>query len=270
MKILALLTGTECTPACLDAAITAAVADPRARIAALHITIEPDSLIATDDEVALQRLREPHEGSAQARAEAARRAFVAWNLGLDDRAPRVEWHECMTGGVLDHTGDADLIVLARGQDLDSLDARAAALHDSGKPVLLVPADWHRPAGGFRHVAVGLSDSAVARGAITEALPWLKAAEQVTALRIGKPGDPAITMMAELRDLGLDPTLHVAPPSSDAVGTQIAQEAAALGADLLVAGAYRHGRLTEWLLGGTTRHLIAASSIALLLAHQRPA
>ncbi|MDE1917226.1 MAG: universal stress protein [Sphingomonadales bacterium] len=51
-----------------------------------------------------------------------------------------------------------------------------------------------------------------------------------------------------------------------LGEQIASEAQALGADLIVAGAYRHGEIIEWLAGGTTRHLLAAAKLPLLLAH----
>ena len=40
----------------------------------------------------------------------------------------------------------------------------------------------------------------------------------------------------------------------------------MGADLLVAGAYRHSQIVEWLLGGTTRHLLAAADLPILLAH----
>ena len=38
------------------------------------------------------------------------------------------------------------------------------------------------------------------------------------------------------------------------------------ADLLVAGAYGHARMREWLLGGTTRDLLLDAAVPLLLAH----
>jgi len=45
-----------------------------------------------------------------------------------------------------------------------------------------------------------------------------------------------------------------------------EEAKAIGAHMLVAGAYRHGQLLEWLMGGTTRHMLAAAELPLFLAH----
>ena len=38
------------------------------------------------------------------------------------------------------------------------------------------------------------------------------------------------------------------------------------ADLLVAGAYGHGRLREWAFGGVTRDLLAYAPICCLMSH----
>jgi nucleotide-binding universal stress UspA family protein len=43
-------------------------------------------------------------------------------------------------------------------------------------------------------------------------------------------------------------------------------AKAEGADLIVAGAYGHSRLGEWVFGGVTRDLLASSPVCCLLAH----
>jgi nucleotide-binding universal stress UspA family protein len=34
----------------------------------------------------------------------------------------------------------------------------------------------------------------------------------------------------------------------------------------VTGAYRHNQIIEWFMGGTTRHILAAADIPLLMAH----
>jgi nucleotide-binding universal stress UspA family protein len=39
-----------------------------------------------------------------------------------------------------------------------------------------------------------------------------------------------------------------------------------GADLLVAGAYGHSRLGEWMFGGMTRDLLATSPFCCLMSH----
>jgi nucleotide-binding universal stress UspA family protein len=43
-------------------------------------------------------------------------------------------------------------------------------------------------------------------------------------------------------------------------------AAALGADMIVAGAYHHSRLRETLLGGVSRDLLDRMTIAVLMSH----
>jgi nucleotide-binding universal stress UspA family protein len=37
-------------------------------------------------------------------------------------------------------------------------------------------------------------------------------------------------------------------------------------DLIVAGAYGHSRLGEWIFGGVTRDLLAASPVCCLFSH----
>jgi nucleotide-binding universal stress UspA family protein len=39
-----------------------------------------------------------------------------------------------------------------------------------------------------------------------------------------------------------------------------------GADLLVAGAYGHSRLGEWIFGGMTREILASCPVCCLMSH----
>ena len=71
MKLLAILVGAKSTPACLDAARTAAHSLPHAEIAALHVVVDPETMIAASEEIELQRLRAGKEGSARQRADAS-------------------------------------------------------------------------------------------------------------------------------------------------------------------------------------------------------
>jgi nucleotide-binding universal stress UspA family protein len=52
------------------------------------------------------------------------------------------------------------------------------------------------------------------------------------------------------------------PDGDA-GEALLAHAAALGADLLVMGAYGHARLRELVFGGATRHVLRAASLPVL-------
>jgi nucleotide-binding universal stress UspA family protein len=53
---------------------------------------------------------------------------------------------------------------------------------------------------------------------------------------------------------------------DAVADELLRAANAEEADLIVAGAYGHNRMREWMLGGVTRNLLERSPICCLLAH----
>ena len=50
------------------------------------------------------------------------------------------------------------------------------------------------------------------------------------------------------------------------GEAILSETAALGADLLVKGAYTHGRFRQLIFGGATRHIIHHAELPVLMAH----
>jgi len=52
----------------------------------------------------------------------------------------------------------------------------------------------------------------------------------------------------------------------ALGMALVDGAREFGSDLIVAGAYGHARLGEWVLGGVTRHLLDASPLPVLFSH----
>ena len=269
MRILAVITDARSVRPCLDAAVMAARIDPYSHIEGLHVVVDPDRLVAVSEEVQIQRLREATEGTARDRAKAVEAEFLRWNVGADEGTPRITW-EAPVGAeeesVVRAAHDADLIVLVRGHDMDSGDACHAAIREAAKPLLLVPPTWQPRSTGFAHVAVALGDTPVAADAIDAALPWLRAAARVTALRIGRQDDPALALADRVRAVGIAVAMRVVPPDGEDRGSQIVHEARDIGADLLVAGAYRHGPLLEWLLGGTTRHMLGNAELPLFLVH----
>jgi nucleotide-binding universal stress UspA family protein len=269
MKIIAIITEAATAHACLDAALMAARINGQAKVEALHVVVDPERLVSSSEEVQIQRLREVKEGTAHDKSLAAQAAFAAWNTGKTENMQRIEWKQ-LTGAeeetIVQQSSDADLLVLTQGRDLDSGDAQHAAIRESGKPLLLVPADWTPRSTSFAHIAVALSDTPVTDQVIEGAMPWLRAADKVTGVRIGTEQDPVLIVVDRLREAGIAIEVQVFPPAGDDLGAQIVREAKATGADLLVAGAYRHNQLIEWLMGGTTRHMLAATELPLFLAH----
>lgn len=272
MKILAILVGAETTPACLDAAKLAATALNDPEIEALHVVVDPDKLIAASEEVDFQRLRERDEGTAQQRAEATRAAFDEWQNEAGTTGARITWRAVVGAEeemVNREAGAADLLVLILSPEhgLDSGDALHTAIFRSEKPVLVVPHNWRSAKrSAFAHVVVGLSDSSTSQHAIEGAGPWLRTATKVTAIRIGEESEKGLGWTRLLSELGTPPELCVIAKEGPDLGAQIVAEARKIDADLLVTGAYRHSEIIEWLAGGTTRHLLAAADMPLLLSH----
>ncbi|WP_454887890.1 universal stress protein [Sphingomonas oryzagri] len=270
MKILVVITQAETAFACLDAAVAAGAALPGATIEVLPTIVSAEDIIAAAPIEQFAPRSDPRDSSAGRRAAACQDAFLAWRRTFAGDSPRVEWknlgdHEDLS--VRGEAEDASLVVMARGENMDAGDGVHVALFEARTPLLIVPGEWRpRDAHGFRHVAVGVAYDASESAAVTAAQPWLRAAGRVTAIRIE---EQLVTAPPDGEELGknLRVEWHVVTRRSDLeLGSQIAKEASALGADLLVCGAYGHNSLVEWLRGSTTRDLLGASDVALLLAH----
>lgn len=205
IKILSVIVGADSTATCLNAAVLAAQSVGDCTIEALNVVVDPGLLVAASEEVDMQRLREHWEGTASERSAACHTAFVAWTAGAAQDAPPVAWRTIVGDEqvvVTQEANNADLlVVIAHERNMDGGDALHAALFDSQKPVLIVPVSWKpQPGQSFSRVAAGLSDSDAARRAIEAATPWLEGATDVTAIRIGDAGDPALKLPLMI-DLG---------------------------------------------------------------------
>lgn len=112
----------------------------------------------------------------------------------------------------------------------------------------------------------------ARAART-ALPFLRTAREVvvaifdpvaTPLRDGR--NPGTDIARWLTHHGCKVDVQQLPSGGIEIGDAIRNQASTLECDLVVMGAYQRSRLREMILGGTTRTMMAQSSLAVLLAH----
>lgn len=271
VRLLAVIAEAATARACLDAATAAGHAIHDASIEALHVVVDPDHLITAPEEIAIQHLRDRHEGTARDREAATHAAYEAWVAAHPDTDIPLRWKERLGSEEENVEREArifDVLVLPRPTNMDGGDALHAAFHRIRHPFFLVPAKWRRePGESFaEHIVVAWNDTEPCRKALLGALPWLRAAREVTLLLIAENRDLAGST-EELLDLEHIPyrVLHV-PRGGESLGDQIVAEARKLGADLLVMGAYRHNEFIEWLLGGTTRHVLAHCDLPLFLAH----
>lgn len=262
--ILVVLSVPEAAAACLHAAAQAARALPDAPIEVLHVHPDPAGAIMLTEEVLPEAQRAAIERQEAKTAAALRATFDAWRVN----APTAVWQQVRgnpANELLRRAAGAALVVLARpGTHPHHLDRAAfdAAVFQSGKPVLAVPPGW---SGMFHdHLAVGWRDTATTHRAIEAVRPWLAAATRITVLEVGD-GPPAssIPPLAGL-SVAIDHRAIRADGMSDAEALLAA--AAAAGADGLVMGAYRRGRLLEWVLGGVTEHVLRCAELPVLLRH----
>ncbi len=163
-------------------------------------------------------------------------------------------------------GDGTVVVLAASGPRSSHHSRAlmhAALFADRHPVLAVPAGAGAEFG--RVVAIAWRQDESAERAVAAALPILRRAAQVHVLCALARDEKMPDLPGPLVRSAIAAKLHRLAMADDA-GETLLRGAAALGADLLVMGAYTHGEWREALLGGVTRTLLATAPMPLLLRH----
>ncbi len=164
----------------------------------------------------------------------------------------------------------DLVVLGRpGREPQNprMAPLEAALFESGKPVLIVPKAV--PRSFARKVLVAWNGSTEQAHTNAFALPILKLADEVTVLCVegGTIPGPSVEQAAQhLRRNGVKAEALTVKPGARTPGEVILDQAAALGCDLLVKGAFTQSRLRQMMFGGATRHILAHAALPVLMAH----
>jgi nucleotide-binding universal stress UspA family protein len=139
---------------------------------------------------------------------------------------------------------------------------------AGRPVLAVPADVSHLAAD--RVVVGWKDTREARRAVLDALPLLERASEVTVAVVAEKSDSAAfhsaaDVVGYLRRHQVK-AADVLVEADGSAGDRLIALAKERGADLIVAGAYGHSRVREWIFGGVTRDLLTKSPICCLMAN----
>jgi nucleotide-binding universal stress UspA family protein len=158
------------------------------------------------------------------------------------------------GSVFDHTrqvGITDLVMQA------------------GRPVLIVPEG--RDSLNLDHVLIGWKETRECRRAIADSLPLLKLAGRISLVEIA-PEAELPRAKEQLGDVAAWLSSHgiraqpEALPAAGSDSQQLANLAHERSAGLIVAGAYGHSRLREWVLGGVTGDFLLNPHCCVLLSH----
>ena len=156
------------------------------------------------------------------------------------------------------------------QDVYSAFDPGEVLLNAGRPVLVVPDDLS--ACGGQRILVAWKDTREARHAVQGALAFLKAAENISLVEIAENVVERAAQQ-QLEDVerylarhGVKVSKKVVEEPKGSVSDQLMSVAKSEGADLIVAGAYGHSRLGEWIFGGVTHGLLKKSDICCFLAN----
>jgi nucleotide-binding universal stress UspA family protein len=211
------------------------------------------------------------EASASDLAEDIEREFEAqlglhqltggWMLSNDD----------LSRNLIEEIRYTDLAVLGLGPpDARDFDAQGFPIAEivvaCGRPVLGIPVSQLslRP---FTKVLIAWDGSREATRALHDAIPLIQGAKEVSVITIGADAHGmAQRAVDHLLRHDVKASVATAAVSFFEVGPELLQQAAMLEVDLMVAGAYGHAKLTEDLLGGSSRSLLHQMLVPVLLSH----
>ncbi|MHC2017701.1 universal stress protein [Methylobacterium sp. CM6247] len=166
---------------------------------------------------------------------------------------------------------ADLVIVSRYQEEGNEDwcsciAPGELVLRLGRPVLVVPETVK--AITPRRIVIAWKDTREARRAVSDSLPFMKAAEEVLVVALGNEADwaSARAIQAYLAQHGIASTMILRPSLGGNVATQILAIVQQEDADLIVAGAYGHTRVREVIFGSVTRTLLERTPICCLMSH----
>jgi nucleotide-binding universal stress UspA family protein len=189
---------------------------------------------------------------------------------------RAEWRQAVDDpvDVLSRLSRSADIVIATHRSPSEGSAATAEPGDllvsSGRPVLVVPPEPQPLAMGKALLA--WKDGREARRALSSTLPFLQQLKSVVVCEISRPDslEDAEVRTSEiagyLKMHGVEATALATPVGHGRVSAQLVDIARSEGADLIVAGAYAHPRIREWVFGGVTQDLLDGSPLPCLLSH----
>ncbi len=195
-----------------------------------------------------------------------RRAKVA----LDLRRSLIRYDAPMSG-TIELARLRDLVIL-QAPGPETLDHRLlhAAIFQTGRPVMLLPLA-PLPLRAIERIVVAWDFSREAARALKDALPLLAQASDIHLVSV--EGEKTIATTTTVTDLekylgahGVSFSIHRQELQGATVAESLMLYADAIGADLLVMGAFGHSRTTEFILGGATRGMLRNPLLPILLSH----
>ena len=198
-------------------------------------------------------------------------AMIADRLTFDLRVVDSSQPNIATDAI-ENSRNVDLLVVSatnreKGNGVEA-DFVEQIVLSAGRPVLVLPfkgtADIK-----FDDVMLGWNDSRESARAAFDALPFMKHSKhtKIVTVDISAGGPIAGANIAETLDRdGVKCEVVNVSSGRKNVGETLLLAASDHGASLLVLGAYGHMRLTEWIFGGATRHVLHNLDRPVLMSH----
>jgi nucleotide-binding universal stress UspA family protein len=201
-----------------------------------------------------------------------RQVFDAFALQIPGgpNSPRFRWRggAPIDDAALGNLGRVhDVTVLGRpGGRGARMTAIESALFDSGRPVLMAPPT--APATLGETVLVHWNASTETARCMLFAMPILKQARHVSLIAVEGAIVPGPSIKEAVGYLGANGIVasDKTVTARQRPGEAILAEAAAIGADLLIKGAYTQSRLRQMIFGGATSHILSAAELPVFFAH----
>ncbi|MCH9675510.1 MAG: universal stress protein [Gammaproteobacteria bacterium] len=204
----------------------------------------------------------------------AREAREAFERAAEAASATVQWRQ-----VVANDRETELALVARTTDIlfsgqyDRDDPRSPnsgicgelAL-TAGRPIVQIPHAMTKSKFG-RRILIAWNGSREAARAVSDALPVLVRADDVTVLTVNtlSPSQAcAESLIQYLAAHGIKAS-HRQEMGVDPGGTILAI-AGDMDSDLIVAGAYGHSRAREFILGGVTNTLLAEANVPVMMSH----
>jgi nucleotide-binding universal stress UspA family protein len=165
----------------------------------------------------------------------------------------------------------DVLVLGRPsasrRSRPSMATIEAGLFEAGRPVLIAPPLPPQRLGETVMIAWNCSTEQARTTAL--AMPLLQKASRVIVLTVAGgtvPGPTGEQLARYLQRNSVPSEPMTVTPRGRSTGETILANAASLGCDLLIKGAYTQSRLRQMIFGGATRHILANATLPVLMAH----
>ncbi len=244
-----------------------------ARVTGLHVTpvaeigphYKPSMVARAIEEVAAQLTLDARAAANVFIEETSRRSIDA------------SWLEASGGvvqGVSDKARYADLVILGQYEwqgapEAHPLPVAHSVVLQCGRPVLVIPADFHsRP---LARIVVAWDASREAVRAAHDALPLLRLAQSVRIVTV--LDEPAEGRNIDTHNLSRHLSNHGINVETNVVAISSADENAALREqleqerfDLIVMGGYSHPLWLELIFGGATQSILLSAKIPVLVSH----